>query len=118
MSVIKKIKQGASDAARKAQQTLEVTKMKARVSSKEKEIEKTIKHICSAVYEAWSEGQWKQAAEQEINMYCLQVKQLHQDIRDIEQRINLVRNEKVCTCGKIVSIETRYCPDCGAAVLP
>ena len=40
MSLLDKIKQSASDAAKKAQQTVEITKLKSQISGKEKDQEK------------------------------------------------------------------------------
>jgi hypothetical protein len=47
MSIFDKMKQGASDAARKAQQTLEIAKLNGQKSSREKDMSKLYsKHIC------------------------------------------------------------------------
>jgi hypothetical protein len=114
MSFFDKVKQGASDAAKKAQQTVEITKLRGQISSKEKEFEKTCLHIGDVVFQAYSGGNWKQG-EQSVIAYCEHMKGLRQDIQTLELKIKLTKNEKECRCGKIVAIDVKFCPGCGFA---
>ncbi len=50
MSFLDKIKQSATDAAKKAQQTVEITKLKSQISGKEKDQEKLYYQIGTALY--------------------------------------------------------------------
>jgi RNA polymerase subunit RPABC4/transcription elongation factor Spt4 len=114
MSFFEKMKQGASDAAKKAQQTVETTKLRAQISSKEKELEKYCKLIGEAVYHAYAAGSWKQA-DKEVTAYCQHISGLRQDIQSIELKIKQARHVKECRCGKVVASDVKFCPVCGYA---
>ncbi|RAP75277.1 zinc ribbon domain-containing protein [Paenibacillus montanisoli] len=115
MSFFDKVKQGASEAAKKAQQTVEITKLKAQISGKEKEIDKIYTAIGAAVYRA-HQAQDMSLAEQEVGNCCKQVDELHVEIGQLEDRIKMLKYEKTCSCGKVVALDARFCPDCGAAL--
>ncbi|MFH5182047.1 zinc ribbon domain-containing protein [Paenibacillus sp. TAB 01] len=112
MSFFDKMKQGASDAAKKAQQTVEITKLKTQISLKEREIEKSYAYIGEAVFHSYRNGDWKMAGK-DIEGYCLHITGLRRDISVLEAKIKAVKNEKECSCGKIVPLEVKYCPACG-----
>lgn len=115
MSFFDKVKQGASDAAKKAQQTVEITKLKAQISGKEKEIDKLYTAIGAAVYRGHQEKDFA-ITEQEVANACLQVDELNVEIGLIEERIKAIRFEKTCTCGKVVALDAKFCPDCGSSL--
>ncbi|TDF97519.1 zinc ribbon domain-containing protein [Paenibacillus piri] len=110
MSFFEKMKQGASDAAKKAQQTVEITRLRAQISSKEKEIEKSFALIGESVYQAHSAGDWKKAA---VAAYFAHIQGLQQDIQAIEWKITEAKHEKVCRCGKVVARDVKFCSVCG-----
>ncbi|WP_079909848.1 zinc ribbon domain-containing protein [Paenibacillus sp. 32352] len=112
MSFFDKMKQGASDAAKKAQQTMETTRLKTQMASKEREIEKAYLLIGECVYQAHASGNWK-ASERDVLAYCDHIGLLRQGIQSLEQRIKAAKNEKECRCGKIVAMDVRFCPVCG-----
>ncbi|WP_036745308.1 zinc ribbon domain-containing protein [Paenibacillus sp. UNC451MF] len=112
MSFFEKMKQGASDAAKKAQQTVETTRLRTQISSKEREIEKAFLLIGECVFQAHGSGNWKKS-EREVVAYCEHINQLRQGIQAIEQKIKLAKNEKECRCGKVVAIDVKFCPVCG-----
>ncbi|NHN30290.1 zinc ribbon domain-containing protein [Paenibacillus agricola] len=114
MSFFDKMKQGASEAAKKAQQTVETTKLRVQISSKEKEQEKSCKLIGEAVYQAYEAGNWKQA-EKEIVAYCEHIRLLRQDIQSIDLKIKQAKHVKECRCGKMVASNVKFCPACGFA---
>ncbi|WP_199624430.1 zinc ribbon domain-containing protein [Paenibacillus alkalitolerans] len=112
MSLFDKFKQGASEAAKKAQQTVELTRLKTQISVKEKEIEKSYNFIGKAVFEAFSKGDMSQS-ESEVRAVCQLISQLKQEIKLLDQKIIDVRNEKECVCGTSVSANAKFCPECG-----
>jgi membrane protease subunit (stomatin/prohibitin family) len=114
MSFFDKMKQGASEAAKKAQQTVETTKLRVQISSKEKEMEKSCKLIGEAVYQAYAAGNWKQA-EKEVVAYCEHISLLNQDIQSIELKIKQAKHVKECRCGTMVASNVKFCPGCGFA---
>jgi len=112
MSFFDRVKQGASEAAKKAQQTVEITKLKSQISSKEKEMDKIQLKIGKAVYQAFTTGDLAQS-EAEVMDYCEELVLLEQDIAAIDDKIKNMKSEKACTCGKVVPIDLKFCPDCG-----
>ena len=112
MSLLDKIKQSASDAAKKAQQTVEITKLKSQISGKEKDQDKLYYQIGTALYRSHQAGNVAES-EQEVMGCCQQLDELQSDIQMIEERIRMIRFEKTCTCGKVVALDTKFCPDCG-----
>ncbi|CAN7545758.1 zinc ribbon domain-containing protein [Paenibacillus sp. LjRoot153] len=112
MSFFDKVKQGASEAAKKAQQTVEITKFKTQVSLKEREIDKIYKIIGESVYASYLSGDYTQV-EANVSEYCQGIAQINQEISELEQKIAEVRNEKECTCGKVVAVDTKFCSSCG-----
>lgn len=112
MSFFEKVKQGASEAAKKAQQTVEITRLKTQISSKEKEIERNYSLIGEVVYKAFVAGDLSQS-ENSVTEICQGIISLEQEITTLEQKIIEVRNEKECVCGKVVLADTKFCPGCG-----
>ncbi|RXZ81454.1 zinc ribbon domain-containing protein [Paenibacillaceae bacterium] len=112
MSFFEKVKQGASGAAKKAQQTMETTKLRSQISGKEKEMERICTKIGQSIYEAYSNGDVSQS-ETTVMDYCGQLTDIQKDIDLIEEKIKNIKSEKTCSCGKVVAVDVNYCPDCG-----
>lgn len=113
MSLFDRMRQGATEAARKVEQTVEVTRLQARIAAKEREMEKLFARIGRAVYRSYGDG-GVDAAEKETLACCDELRQLEDEIARLRERINGIRLEKSCgSCGKVVPREARYCPACG-----
>ncbi|MCQ6558914.1 zinc ribbon domain-containing protein [Paenibacillus mendelii] len=113
MSFFDKVKQGASDAAKKAQQTVEITKLKSQISGKEKDMEQLFHNIGASVYRAHQAG-GSDESEEEVAGFLRQLDEMQTEIDLLEERIKNIRYEKSCSCGKVVPLDARFCPDCGA----
>ncbi|MFD0714315.1 zinc ribbon domain-containing protein [Paenibacillus sp. GCM10027626] len=113
MSFFDKVKQSASDAAKKAQQTVEITKLKSQISSKEKEMDDLYLNIGESVYRAHQAG-GSDESEAEVAGFLKELDELQVEIQMLEERIKNIRFEKSCSCGKVVPLDARFCPDCGA----
>jgi hypothetical protein len=106
------MKQGASDAARKVEQTVEITKMKSQISSRDKDMEKLYTRIGSAVFHAYAAGDLSKS-EDEVMDYCEQLSEIQQDIVLLGEKIKNIKLEKSCECGKVIPADAKFCPDCG-----
>jgi ABC-type ATPase with predicted acetyltransferase domain len=113
MSFFDKIKEGAKKGTELAQQTVEVTKINSQISGKKKEVEERYNQIGHIVYEAHRANRGE-SAEAPILKLCSEVSSMFQEIAALEQRINAIKKEKVCTCGSVVSSDIKFCPKCGA----
>jgi hypothetical protein len=113
MSIFDRMKQGASEAARKVEQTVEIQKLKAQISAKDKEMDKLYNRIGQAVFRGHSDGDISKS-EEEVVGYCEELTGLTQDIELIREKIKSIKLEKSCGgCGKVVPVNVNYCPDCG-----
>ncbi|MBW5446816.1 zinc-ribbon domain-containing protein [Cohnella sp. CFH 77786] len=116
MSLFRKITEtvskGVSTATEKAQQTVEITRLHAQVSSKRKEIEKLYATMGEAVFEGYLAKDLSKA-ESAVIPACEEIVAIRAEIEALEQRIMQLRNEKECVCGKKVPYDTRFCPSCG-----
>ncbi|XEC95489.1 zinc ribbon domain-containing protein [Paenibacillus tarimensis] len=112
MSLFEKMKQGASEAAKIAQQTVEATRLKSQKYAKEKEMARIKTKIGQAVFQAYTAGDLS-GSENEVKEFCEELTGLQAEINQIEERIKMLKAEKSCVCGRVVPIDVRYCPDCG-----
>ncbi|EFM11949.1 hypothetical protein PaecuDRAFT_1557 [Paenibacillus curdlanolyticus YK9] len=112
MSIFERVKQGASDAARKAQQTLEITRLNSQKSSREKEMSKLYTEMGEAMFHAYMHGETAET-EERVTSCCEQLRTLQQEVDAIEDKIQGVKLEKSCGCGKVVPVNVKFCPDCG-----
>lgn len=116
MSFFKKItdsvSKGVSTATEKAQQTVEITKLNAQISSKRKDIDKLFAIIGESVYEGY-EAQDLSSTQVKVLPKCDEITAIRAEIALLDERIKSIRNEKDCVCGKRVAEDTRFCSSCG-----
>lgn len=92
MGFFDKLKEGASKAADKAKETVEITRLNTQISSKRKEIEKNYLEMGKAVYQAYAANNSNQA-EPAMENGCTAITNLLQEIIQLEQKIREVKNE-------------------------
>jgi len=112
MDLLKKVKSGASKAAEVAQQTVEMTKLAAQVHAKKRQIDKYMSHMGQEIYAAYKAGDLA-FAERQVNECCLAIQALEAEIAALEKQMKRLRNERMCACGKTLSWDVKFCPDCG-----
>lgn len=109
---VNKMKLGAAEAAKMAQQAVEITRIKSHISSKEKEVEEYFEAIGEKVFDAYVDNKLE-SAEPFIAQASQQIVRLRREISELEERIKQVKQVKSCPCGRNVPIEANYCPACG-----
>ncbi|GAB6989311.1 zinc ribbon domain-containing protein [Paenibacillus pini] len=107
-----KLKQGVSDAGKKAHQTVESTTLKFQVSSKEKDIEKSFTEIGRLVHVSMSIP-GTPLPEEEIQKHRKNILDIEKEIEDLQRKIQNLQNLKECGCGKMLPADATYCPFCG-----
>ncbi|WP_049917358.1 MULTISPECIES: zinc ribbon domain-containing protein [Bacillota] len=112
MGFFDKLKEGASKAADKAKESVEVVRLNSQISAKRKDIEKNYIQIGEAVFQANLSNDLT-AAEPAITKSSEQIVALQQEIDELEEKIMEIKDEKDCVCGKVVPIDTKFCPSCG-----
>ena len=116
-NIFGKMKDGAQEAARLAQQTVETTKLKPQIHGLERDVDRLYLTIGRQVFthaersNTVGDLQDYQSAIQEIRRHIGEIAELERKIRDI-------RNEKECACGKALALDVKFCPACGASFDP
>lgn len=112
MGFLDKLKEGASKAADKAKETVEITRLNNQISGKKKDIERGYAKIGETVFQAYVAGDLS-VAEPEIQTISQDIISMQKDISALELKIKETRNEKDCVCGKVVPLEAKFCQGCG-----
>lgn len=112
MGFLNKLKEGASKAADMAKDSVEVVRLNAQISSKRKEIEKSYSQIGESVFQAYASNDLS-IAEQTIKDESAKIIAWQEEIEQLDDKINFIKDEKDCTCGLLVPLESKYCPSCG-----
>ncbi|PLT44796.1 hypothetical protein B8V81_3227 [Paenibacillus pasadenensis] len=114
MSIFDKMKQGAAEAAKAAQQTMETARLKSQVALRQRDISRLKKEIGDAVFAAYMKDDMA-ASHEAAHRLCQRIVSAQGQIDQLEQRIRALKALKACaTCGREADHEARYCPDCGA----
>jgi rRNA maturation endonuclease Nob1 len=112
MGFLDKLKEGATKAADKAKETVEVTRLNTQISGKKRDIERGYAKIGETVFQAYADGDLS-AAEPEIQTLSQDIIGWQKEIAALEQKIKEVKNEKDCVCGKVVPLDAKFCQGCG-----
>jgi ribosomal protein L40E/formyltetrahydrofolate synthetase len=112
MNLFQKLKEGANKATDYAQQTMKTTKINTQISGLKKEIERINTQIGHAVYEAYKANDLT-LAEEAVRKLSNDNMVLENEISDLEHEIEVIKNEKMCDCGRKASVDAKFCPSCG-----
>jgi ribosomal protein L40E len=112
MNLFQKLKDGANKASDYAQQTLKVTKINNQISGLKKEIERNNSQIGHAVYEAYKANDLN-LAEEIVRKFSNNNLAIELEISELEHEIEVIKNEKMCECGRKASSDAKFCPSCG-----
>jgi len=107
-----KIKQGATKVSDKAQQTVELTQLSSQISSRKKDIDKLLMMIGGEAHHAYCNDAFM-LVEPKIAQLSKEILAIQHEIDMLELKIKELKNEKECSCGKIVPFDTKFCPACG-----
>jgi len=104
---------GTFDAAtRKSQDALEVNKLNNQIKKLEDEADKLYLSIGQKVYQ--DPVLAKQETKNHVNSQIYSLELLHRQIHDAKRKVLFLKDLVECdSCQKIVSVNTKYCPDCG-----
>ncbi|MED1859028.1 zinc ribbon domain-containing protein [Brevibacillus reuszeri] len=112
MSFLDKLKQGVTDAGQKAKTVVEINRLKLQAQDLAKQVEEKQAKIGEIVFMSFSQNQTVTVTS-EIEGYCHEIVEIQSEIKQLHSKIKELNNEKVCDCGKVVSLETKFCPTCG-----
>jgi hypothetical protein len=112
MNLFQKLKDGANKASDYAQQTIKTNKISTQIAGIKREIARNNTQIGHAVYEAYKANDLTMA-EEVVRLFSDNNLALEVEIAELEHEIGVIKNEKMCECGKKVSVDARFCPSCG-----
>ncbi|NQX48737.1 zinc ribbon domain-containing protein [Paenibacillus tritici] len=112
MNFLQRIKDGASRVSEKAQSSVEVSKLNGQISDIEHEMQIEFLKMGKLFYEGYRSRDMSVAEGQMIEL-ARGCNKLQEKIEGVRSRIAELRNERLCTCGKIVALDANFCPHCG-----
>lgn len=110
VSLFDKLKQGVSEAGTKAINVVEANRLKASISKNNEQIHSLYTEIGKKVFSGYNNQQFHSAmVEDEIK----QIQALYNHNRQLDIDIKAIWNEKECPCGNSVSLDAKFCSNCG-----
>lgn len=112
MNILQKLKDGANRATEKAQHVVEVNKLNSQISEIEQQKNSYYLQMGKVFYEGYRQ-QDMTMAEKEMVELAQTCDGLQEQIEAIRNRIAVLKNERVCECGRVVALDANFCPYCG-----
>ncbi|WP_150272130.1 zinc ribbon domain-containing protein [Paenibacillus tepidiphilus] len=112
MDFLQRIKNGASRVSEKAQSSVEVGKLNSQISDIEHEMDMQFLKMGKLFYEGYRNRDLSLAEGQmvELSRSCLK---LQEEIDALRFKIAELKNERLCKCGHVASLDANFCPKCG-----
>lgn len=111
--IFKKLTKGVTQTGSKVKNVVDVNRLKVKTAQQKKDLEKDYLQIGKMVFKSYQSNDETVAIEGAILDSCKQIAAKQKEINELEAKINNAKNLKECTCGEIVSKETKFCPACG-----
>ncbi len=100
--------------AKKSSELIEISKIKYSIYDLNSEIKRLTGTLGELVYTCYKAND---EANDKIKEICEQIDAKHQEIAELKEQLNNIKNEVECpSCGKLCSVDTKYCPYCGGEV--
>ena len=112
MNILQKLKDGANRATEKAQHVVEVNKLNSQISEIEQQKNSYYLQMGKVFYEGYR-LQDMTMAEKEMVELAQTCDGLQEQMEAIRNRIAVLKNERVCDCGRVVALDANFCPYCG-----
>lgn len=114
MAFLDELNKRVNGLAQSAQKTAEVAKLQHQISQKQAEFDSLYHQIGQMYYACRQRGV---QPDDSIDTLCDRVTAAAQEIEVIRGKIDEIRNVARCAaCGKEVSRDARFCPNCGAKI--
>lgn len=112
MNFLQKIKIGANKATERAQNAMEINKLNTQISNIEKEMGIYYQRMGQIFYDGYCTKDMRDA-ETEMLELAKTCDLLNEEKTEIRGKIALLKNERLCECGRVVPEEALYCLYCG-----
>lgn len=95
------------------EEAIAVQKLKFEKSSINTEINKKLKNLGDLTYSAAIN---ETDESEKINTLIEEIKELKENVIELELKIAKAQNKKICSCGAINTIDSEYCKTCGKEI--
>ncbi len=110
-TVKEKINQTTRVVAKKSNDLVELTKLKSAVADAEDTVDKILRQMGEALYEAYKTGADSYTSLEEN---CEEIDAAYARIEELQSRISELKNAKVCpNCKKEMERDAVFCSSCG-----
>ncbi|WP_422659633.1 zinc ribbon domain-containing protein [Paenibacillus sp. EC2-1] len=112
MNILQKLKNGANKATEKAQNVVEINKLNSQISDIEQRKSSYYLEMGKVFYEGYRSKDMS-IAEKEMVDLAKSCDSLQEQIDELRNRIAILKNERICQCGRTVALDAIFCPYCG-----
>lgn len=110
-TVAQSAKESSAVVAKKSGELIEISKLTVSINSNESKMKDLYSEIGKKVFEKHENGQY---IDPELVENCNEILALKTSINEMKQKINELRNKKICTnCDTSLPEDTAFCPKCG-----
>lgn len=113
-TVAQSAKESSAVVAKKSGELIEVSKITVSITSNESKMKDLYSEIGKKICQKHEDGLY---IDPELVESCNEVLTLKTSIKEMKQKVNELRNKKVCTnCDTSLPEDTTFCPKCGNKV--
>ena len=115
MNFLQRLKDGANKASEKAQGVVEINKLNSQISEIEHRRSSYYTEMGRVFYEGYR-SQDMSIAEKEMVELAKACDSLQGEIDELRRRVAVLKNERLCQCGRTVALDANFCPYCGSRI--
>ena len=105
------ISRTAKDLSERAEVIYETQKIRSKISSEERIVEKAKADIGNLIYQKYLKDE---KFEEEIENLCEEITQHMKQVSHLKDKVASLKGEKICpVCGKSMEKDMLFCPHCG-----
>lgn len=113
MNILQRLKDGANKATEKAQHVVEINKLNSQISDIEHKKSSYYMEMGKVFYEGYRSKDMS-IAEKEMVDLAKSCDSLQEQVDELRNRIAILKNERLCQCGRTVALDANFCPYCGS----
>ncbi|WP_339181632.1 zinc ribbon domain-containing protein [Paenibacillus sp. FSL R5-0701] len=112
MKLLQRIKDGANKATERAQHAVEIGKLNNQIVGLQQEQEVHFTDMGRIFYEGYRAQDMTRAEKEMVDLSQL-CDELQDEIDGLRNKIAQLKNERLCECGHVASLDANFCPKCG-----
>lgn len=112
MKLLQRIKNGANKATERAQHAVEIGKLNNQIVGLQQEQEVHFTDMGRIFYEGYRAQDMRLAEKEMVDLSKL-CDELQDEIDALRGKIAELKNERLCECGHVASLDANFCPKCG-----